>query len=808
MATYEDPASGAIVELDSNPVTVVVQPLEALVLVQDQTREAAIGTVVHLPHRLTNTGNVASVYALWHENLRDDDGELGGLRLVRDTNGNGRADDGEETIGPGNRPVLAPDESLDLVLVANFTQPVSQGARLRAALHVVTTEQGLAASNIDTIIARGTSGLELLKSIEPAAPAPGELATYHLTVRPTRPLPPQPTSVNVDSLPQELIWAVDEIPLNTVFESLTAPGAGTPLYHLRGTPADRFVSTPPAAPAQVDAVGYGLPQLLAGDGFGFSFAVRLLPHAAGEIVNIAAVHYRDPLTGQEEASPSNSVVVPLACLPPDIDFFVDGTFSVRTGVGQAGSPLFCQVVKGAANLLPDEIDTLQVQLTSTLTGDVEVYTAVETGPNTGVFQIQPEVPTSLASRAPRDGVLETGVDDTITTAVASCEGGTAEARLVINPTNVVFDSVSNLPLAGARIVLIDLTGASNGGRPGEPAVVLAADGSSPAPNEQTTGADGSFSFPWLPPGTYRIEVVPPAGYTFASQYPPAQQPAERVLDSAGSYGQQFSIQAGGNAVRFDVPLDAPPPTGLFVEKTASRNVAEIGDYLDYRITIRNTNITAATAVVVSDRLPQGFAYQTGSARLDGEAVAEVTSSAAGLVTFNLPNLAAQAEAVLTYRVRLTAGAVAGEQVNRASAAADSVYGGLTSNTATATVEVHAGVFSDRAVLLGQVYVDLNGNRRLDRDEPGLPGVRIWLEDGTYAVTDGEGRYSLYGLRPGTRVAKVDPLTLPVGAVLEPLTHRHGDRGESRFVDLKNGELHKANFALAPPSPAVLAEIEA
>ena len=117
-----------------------------------------------------------------------------------------------------------------------------------------------------------------------------------------------------------------------------------------------------------------------------------------------------------------------------------------------------------------------------------------------------------------------------------------------------------------------------------------------------------------------------------------------------------------------------------------------------------------------------------------------------------------------------------------------------SNTATAKVIVQGGVFSDKAYIVGKIYADCNANGLQDEKEVGVPGVRLFLEDGTSVISDSEGKYSLYGITARTHVLKVDRSTLPAGAKLKALGNR-GMKGDNRFVDLKNGELHRADFAL-------------
>src|SRR6185369_16536620 len=84
---------------------------------------------------------------------------------------------------------------------------------------------------------------------------------------------------------------------------------------------------------------------------------------------------------------------------------------------------------------------------------------------------------------------------------------------------------------------------------------------------------------------------------------------------------------------------------------------------------------------------------------------------------------------------------------------------------------------------------------------GMPGVRLLLEDGTSVLIDGRGRFSRYGLRPGTHALKLDPASLPDGVRLAP-----GSRALD-FVDLKDGELFKRDIALEC-SPAAQAAAQA
>src|SRR5439155_889669 len=141
------------------------------------------------------------------------------------------------------------------------------------------------------------------------------------------------------------------------------------------------------------------------------------------------------------------------------------------------------------------------------------------------------------------------------------------------------------------------------------------------------------------------------------------------------------------------------------------------------------------------------------------------------LVFKIGDLLAGQELTLFYRVRLGPGTQLGDNANRAVAAGATAFGTSLSNVAQALVKVRAGVFTDRAIIQGKVFVDLNHNRIQDRGEPGIPGVRLIIEDGSSATTDSEGKYTIYGLSARSHIVKLDPTTMPAGSRLSLVDNR-------------------------------------
>jgi len=526
-------------------------------------------------------------------------------------------------------------------------------------------------------------------------------------------------------------------------------------------------------------------------------------HAA--IRNQADAGYVDAL-GKNVSLKSNTV---RAMQPETIRYFTNASYNTPAMATTYGRALFVEATAPACDADPEAIDTIMLSIASKKTGDAEQYQATETAVDSAVFRITSKVMTQEASRAGDDmsnGALDVMADDTLLATIESCGSKTAVASILVDPIGIVFDSKTNAPLAGATVTLIDVTGDGNGGRPGEAAIVFDVDAVTRVPSTVVTDGNGNYHFPLVAPSLYRLAVTAPTNYTFPSKMAPGKLPEGREINLFGSYGGNFTVSAASGVVTIDVPVDAVPGL-LYLEKNASRAVAEIGDFVDYTIRIHNTAEEALSGVKVDDVLPAGFALVPGSVRLEGAKFADPKAGAATALQFDIGGVPASASLTLRYRVRIGAGALQGDGINRASATSSAPMV-LASVIAAAKVKVEAGVFSEKGVILGKVFADCNVNGIQDDGEPGVPGVRIYLEDGAFARTDIDGKYSFLETRPRTHVAKVDPSTLPQGAALAILSQRNAGDAGSRFVDAKDGELAKADFALNGCSDALRREIAA
>ena len=805
---YTDTSSGYNSAIDSNRVDANVLAQEALTLGTGQDVNRAIGAGVALLHRLTNSGNTTSTVVLDYLNLAGDDYDLASLSLAVDGNANGRFDNGETQIASGSTVVLAPGQSIDLLLLGSVPADAPPAGVARLRLDATTQLQSFSESNTDSVSVASGAVVQLSKSASKLTPARGDEVDFTVTASNTGNAASAGIPISIDGVAASAVLLRDIIPANTRFVSLVGPATATALYHRLGDAQHVYTSTPAADPTQIDAVAYAYTALAAGQGIGMTLRVRIDDIAPKTINNTARVYHDDGAGATSTAS--NDVKLTISSRPASARNFSDPGYSNPSGTASVGATLYMQSIADACNNDPLVMETITVVVTSALTGDIESYIANETAENSGSFTIPSGINTrsSMAfTPVNGNGFVETARGDTLTATMSDCGGMQLSINILIDPAGIVFDSRSNLPLAGATVNLIDVTGNGNGGNAGGPARVFAADAVTPVSATQVTGTDGFYEFPLVAASTYRLAISPPGDYAFPSAVAPGSLPAGRAIDISGSYGGNFIVSAATGAVVIDIPLDSPTGTGILLRKSASRSVAEIADFVDYTVTIKNVSGSTLPEVIVRDSLPAGFAYLPGSARLDANALADPAGGKGPSLAFTIGPLADGGSTTLTYRTRIGPGALQGDGINSARASALLPLP-ISSNVARAQVRVQGGVFDDKGYILGKIYADCDGDRIQDDGEPGIPGVRIYMEDGSFVISDGEGKYSFYGVQPRTHVLKVDLITLPAGSRLAELSNRNAGDAGSRFVDLKKGELHRADFAIEACTAELIAQIDA
>ncbi|MDE2621237.1 MAG: DUF11 domain-containing protein, partial [Sphingomonadales bacterium] len=461
------------------------------------------------------------------------------------------------------------------------------------------------------------------------------------------------------------------------------------------------------------------------------------------------------------------------------------------------------------------IDRLETTLV-TSSGDRETILIYETAPDSGIFVGGvPTAPIPPDAR-PQDCQLSVAKGDTISIVCRQTDNAaalaTARLDVLADPFGYVFDSEDGSPVDGARVTLVDAA-------TGQPAAVFASDGQTRWPATIVTGQPivdaagnryqlppGEYRFPLAARGQYRLVIEPPSPYVAPSTAGAAQLAG--VLRPDGSPLTLSPASTGGaltldspDAVRVDIPVDRPARP-VVLSKTASRARAQPGDLVFYTILVSNPDAARAKRDVRLRDVPDAaLRLRPGSLRVDGVSPGDallVDGAGAGF-ELKLGTIAPGGRRRITYAASVRPDARPGPAQNRITAL-DSR--GLVA-AAGSVVTIEEDGLTARMTLIGRVSA---GGCAARGQGPGIPGVRVMLEDGSFAVTDSEGRYHFEGLVPGSHVVQVARATLPEGGHFVDCRRSTDSAGSasSRFVRGQGGSLIVADFHARLPeggSPA-------
>ncbi|MCT2558625.1 hypothetical protein N0B51_06495 [Tsuneonella sp. YG55] len=493
--------------------------------------------------------------------------------------------------------------------------------------------------------------------------------------------------------------------------------------------------------------------------------------------------------------------------------------SARTSTLAIGEVLILRFWAPAANLNPSIADSVSVTITGAR-GDREVIAILETGLDTGIFTGSINTLASTVSKSRNDCRLSVEPEELVEVAVGGGTGlppvATTLVAILADPYGLVFDSDDGTPVSGARVSLVDA-------QSGAPATVFADDGVTPWPSSVVTGAPivdgagvshpmgpGEYRFPNASLGNYRIIVAPPSPYSAPSTVSSSNFANFRHSDGSAltindaSYGGSFALTSI-TPVRIDIPVDRPK-VPLAVTKSASRPRAEPGDAVFYSVTVRNPDPTRAkTDIVLADSAPRALRLRPESLRINGQAKPSVVSASIDGHGFTaaLGSIPPNGSVRVTYAMVVREDAAPGQAVNHATVIDAS---GTRTDVESSVVIEHNQLIS-RMTITGRVML---GDCRQEGPVVGIPGVRVMLEDGSFAITDREGRYHFDGVVPGTHVVQAQTQTLPGDGHFVDCHRSTRSAGSaiSRFVSGQGGSLAVADFHAVVPGSPQAAEVPA
>ena len=386
--------------------------------------------------------------------------------------------------------------------------------------------------------------------------------------------------------------------------------------------------------------------------------------------------------------------------------------------------------------------------------------------------------------------------------------GTSPAAVLIGTANIVFDPAkNNAPVQGSVVSLLDsnnqLVPLSN--PPGTPGLRTRSTTSASANtgNPYTTGADGTYGFALQPSqiaagGTTFYITIQTPGYlnrrikvlvtpsTVSGLYDTTSTSLDnQPLAAAGGYTLTTSAVALHDIFGLFGNLPLFKTQTIALDKSVDRTSASAGDRLTYTVDVANPSGSSLGGVQIIDTLPAGEAYAPGSARIDGQPQEPAVDGRT--LTWSIPLLSAGVKHTIVYAAVVYPSVPAGTILTNSATAGATIAGThvIVNASANAEVIVTQGALSDRSIITGRVFADTMHTGHFARGDSGLAGVRVFLEDGTAATTDLQGRFSFPAVRPGMHVIRVDKTTLPDGmhgGELQRLVHGVLDDGLMQDIE--------------------------
>ena len=248
--------------------------------------------------------------------------------------------------------------------------------------------------------------------------------------------------------------------------------------------------------------------------------------------------------------------------------------------------------------------------------------------------------------------------------------------------------------------------------------------------------------------------------------------------------------------------------GLVLQNACEKDDAVSYGQVNYRLTseLQDREVVHRLALEVSEdfdnraniqvSLPKLLEYQSNSARLDG-----VTSSEPilnnGLLVFTL-DLTTESR-VFEFTSLLKQDLLGVYQAQAKIILTDSTQANISSNWLSNSIQVgEADTLTDRLVVNNAQGENGVLNVAFADNKKGVEGIKLYLEDGRYVVTDERGMYHFEGIEPGTHVVQIDPSSIPDNLEIQQCVENTRTAGAkySQFVDIQPGLLWRANFYLA------------
>jgi len=676
---------------------------------------------------------------------------------------------------------VAAGASASVQLVVAVTSPLANGTVITNATYGIdSNETGPTAGAAITTTVSSAPVLTISKTDAPDPAVAGTSITYTLSY------------ANTGNANATGVVISDTVPANTSFVSATGGGtlaAGVVTWNIGALAAGASgsvqlvvaVTSPLANGTVITNATYGIDSNETGQTAGAAITTTV---SSSPVLSIGKVGAPDPVDAGSDITytlsysntgNANATGVVISDTVPANTSFVSAT---------GGGTL-------AAGVVTWNIGALGTGTSGSVQLVVRVDPAAPTGTviTNGTYSIDSSQTAPTAGAAIPTGVQSAAVLS-LTETVADLNGGSLNPGDMLEYTLTVINSGG----ADAALVVVDAVVPAN---TTYVAASITGPGASDAGNPSLTWNAGTVPATSSVTLTYRVTIDPatPGGTMISNQASlSAAGPVSLISDDPG---RSDGIETGNDPLDpddDDASVAGPVFLGdvLQVSITSDTPVTRRGDFILYTITIANPTTLAVANVDLTDLLPVGVQMVPGTLSLCAP-VCSVQPDPVPAIPRLIPlgAIASGQTITLSYRALVNTGGLVGDLVARVRAQ-DAIAQPL-SAMAESTVALLDDPEFDLGTVVGKVFDDKDGNGVQGAGETGVGGVMVAMEDGVYAVTDGNGMYHIAAIRPGNRLVKINVHTLP--------PHDGLTLPEAQTVTLTPGLLAKVNFGarIKPPT---------
>ena len=778
--TYNDGESNSEVKMSSNTVSISIGAVLNYELINKNLKvEKYKNETVTLFHQINNKSNKeTNININISDDINSDFVLLNRIQFI-DNNSNKIFDNGDVEIinNKVNEINFKIDQIKDIVIIGETPNTVSYGDVNN--INIFTEiENEISFSTIDVISIIEDINFDIEADSNVTTSSQGQEVQFLFDTNNNLGINLVSTLIKVDNTEKDYIVISSQIPANSTYFNRVSGDEDLFAYHIIGYPDNSYVTIEPSDKSLIDKIAYLYENYEHKNKESGAYSVEINQNASKEISTSFNILYRD-INNELVNDETNIIKVELPVLDVEYDNYSDN-YKKEKEILMMNDVLNLQSLAAQCNISSSEIESFNLKISTKLSGDnEETLILKETESNSGVFRLSNVEVTNSNGLSPieNNGIIEVLNNDEIYSSFI-CNGKTISKTIYVSPVSTIFNSQTNEPISNVSISLKRIDEFGNKSTP----VVYDLEGKEIS-NNQITDENGTFFFPSVDEGNYIIEIGGNKDYNFPSVEPISFFVNGRFINKEGSFGKAFASTPlkSTNIISLDIPLDPAKKSNLLLQKTADKETAETGDVVKYKIKLNNQSDQDIVDLKIIDILPLGLDFISHD-----EYEYSINNNT---ITFKIPSLIANNEIELSYKVLVKINATNGTGINTAQAFSEN----YTSNISKHKLEITQDSIFENPLIMGKVFKDCNRNSVKDFDEIGIPGVKIYLDNGFYAITDENGNYKFYNLKARTHAVRIDKSSLPKPYKFEIINNNNAKDPYSAFADLKFGELHRRDF---------------